>query len=380
AKPPLCYISTVLAEEGYPELASCLTEEDLLNMLKKYARNREKNLAHSTTISENALLQETGAITTVARDSTCAAIAKESATNCCDPSLLSAQMAIIETRNLHYTYLASGLQPVKALRGLDITINSGEIVALIGHSGSGKSTLAHLLTGLIAPSMGEVTVGGKSHSALAKGAIFRRVGLVFQYPEQQLFAETVAEEVAFGAKNFGILEQKLPIVTENALQEVGLPAQDFLKRSPFTLSGGQKRRLSIACVLAMKTDVLILDEPTAGLDECGRQWMIELARRLQQQGKTIIWISHNMEEVAELASRIIVLHQGRVVKDGLPQEVFSAAAELSALGLDIPAAAKLVRQAKNMGLPLPGRAITVAEACQELLDFLNLAAKQPSGW
>jgi energy-coupling factor transport system ATP-binding protein len=272
---------------------------------------------------------------------------------------------------LCYSYQTAGLQAVEALHDVDLQISPGEIVALIGHSGSGKSTLAQLLTGLIMPACGEISVGGVSHAALPKGAIFRKVGLVFQYPEQQLFAETVAEEVAFGARNFGMAEAKLPQAVEKALKEVGLPPQEFSTRSPFALSGGQKRRLCIACVLAMNTDILILDEPTAGLDEGGRLWMLQLARRLQGQGKTIVWISHNMEEVAELAERIILLHQGRVLKDGLPQTVFAAAEEISALGLDIPAAAKLVRQGKSLGLPVPGEAITVAGACRELLEWLG---------
>jgi len=181
----------------------------------------------------------------------------------------------------------------------------------------------------------------------------------------------VADEVAFGARNFGINEEKLPRLVEQVLKEVGLPPQEFLRRSPFALSGGQKRRLCIACVLAMNTKILIFDEPTAGLDEGGRQWMLQLARRLQGQGKTILWISHNMEEVAELAERIIVLHQGRIINDGPPKEVFTVSEELSALGLDIPAAAKLVRQANSLGIPLPGKAITVAEACRELLMTLG---------
>ena len=356
ALPPACQIAATLAEAGYTELAGCLSVDELLAKLAIWGSEAGRQGSVSSGAPTRRALQiEDHPIPGISRHY---------------PSL-STSHCIIEARQLCYTYQAGGLQAVEALREVDLEICKGEIVALIGHSGSGKSTLAQLLTGLITPSAGEVSVGGMSHAALPKGAVFRSVGLVFQYPEQQLFAETVAQEVAFGAKNFGMLEQKLPQVVEKALKEVGLPPQEFLSRSPFALSGGQKRRLCIASVLAMDTDILIFDEPTAGLDSEGAGWMLQLARRLQRQGKTIIWISHDMEEVAELAERIIVLHQGRVFKEGLPQTVFAAGEELLALGLDIPAAAKLVWRAKACGLHLPGKAITVTEACTELLAYLE---------
>jgi energy-coupling factor transport system ATP-binding protein len=363
ALPPACQIAAVLAEAGCKELAGCLTVEDLLKQIQRPEdrRQRTEDRGQRTEDRGQRTDDEGRSHGDVGRDDHGAPIAQP----------VRGDRPIIETRRLCFAYRAAGLPSVDALVEVDLEIAQGEIVGLIGHSGSGKSTLAQLLTGLIMPISGEVFVGGVSNLALPKGAIFRSAGLVFQYPEQQLFAETVAEEVAFGARNFGMFEQKLPKVVENALREVGLPPQEFLQRSPFALSGGQKRRLCIACVLAMNTKILIFDEPTAGLDEGGRQWMLQLARRLQGQGKTIVWISHNMEEVAELAGRIIVLHQGRVVKDGPPAAVFAAAEELSNLGLDIPVAAKLVRQGKTMGLPLPGKAITVAGACQELLKLLD---------
>ena len=361
ALPPVCRIAATLSEAGYTDLAGCLTVDDLLNRLRSLQPEAGRKRSESV-----------GAIGSVpVSNIACSSPATPHPT-------LHTPHCIIEARQLCYTYQAGGLQAVDALQEVDLEIYQGEIVALIGHSGSGKSTLAQLLTGLITPTAGEVAVGGISHTALPKGAIFRQVGLVFQYPEQQLFAETVAEEVAFGAKNFGIMEEKLPQVVETALNEVGLAPEEFLQRSPFALSGGQKRRLCIACVLAMNTDILIFDEPTAGLDSEGAGWMLQLARHLRDQGKTVIWISHNMEEVAELNGRIILLHQGRVLKDGSAQAVFGAEEELSALGLDIPAAAKLVRRAKACGLPLPGQAITVAEACLELLAYLesSLSATQ----
>jgi len=276
------------------------------------------------------------------------------------------QTPIISLQNVSYTYQPGSVHAAPALHDINMEINRGELVALIGHSGSGKSTLAQLITGLMPPGGGKIRVNGVAHSALAKGAIFGSVGLVFQYPEQQLFAETVFEEVSFGPKNLGVSEAETPRRARQALCDVGLDEEQLWQRSPFTLSGGQKRRVCLASVLAMNPGILIFDEPTAGLDEGGRQWILELARRLNAQGKTILWISHNMEEVAELAARIVVLSAGRVLFDGSPAAVFAAEEKLMSLGLDIPAAAKLVRRARENGIDIPGQAITVTGAYNEI--------------
>ncbi len=275
----------------------------------------------------------------------------------------------IELTKASYSYQAGSPFEAPALHDIDLSIESNELVAIIGHSGSGKSTLAQLLAGLILPTKGTVLIDGNKPS---KGGVFRQVGLVFQYPEQQLFGETIFEEVAFGAKNYGVPEQKIKHIVVNALTEVGLPPQLFIDRSPFSLSGGQKRRVAIASILAINPQIMILDEPTAGLDQRGRRWIIDLIKRLrEQQGKTIIWISHNMEEVAELAKRIVVLSEGEKILDGNPHLVFEAEQKLLASGLDIPQPAQLVRRLRQRGKPLSAQAITVEEAYQEIAAWLG---------
>ncbi len=275
----------------------------------------------------------------------------------------------IELTKASYSYQADSPFAVEALHDIDLTIDANELVAIIGHSGSGKSTLAQLLAGLILPTAGSVLIDGAKPS---KGGVFRQVGLVFQYPEQQLFAETIFEEVAFGAKNYGASEQELAGIVESALTEVDLQPQQFMERSPFSLSGGQKRRVAIASILAINPQIMILDEPTAGLDQRGRRWIIDLVKRLwQQQGKTIIWISHNMEEVADIAQRIVVLSAGKKILDGDPHQVFAAEQQLFTSGLDLPQPAQLVRRLRQRGIPLSAQAITAQEAYQEIAAWLG---------
>ncbi|MCL2496851.1 MAG: energy-coupling factor transporter ATPase [Clostridiales bacterium] len=349
ALPPVCHVASLLAAAGFPELAGSLSAEELIRRLKGIrGRGIKAGYQINEDASEAPLKERAARFAVAAGDS-----------------------SIISLKNVFYTYQPGSVHASPALHDISMEIKRGELAALIGHSGSGKSTLAQLITGLMPPGGGEIHVNGVAHSALPKGAIFSGVGLVFQYPEQQLFAETVFDEVAFSPKNMGISEGKLPQLVRQALYDVGLDAEQLWQRSPFTLSGGQKRRLCLASVLAMGAEVLIFDEPAAGLDEGGRQWIIELARRLNSQGKTILWISHNMEEVAELAARILVLSEGSLLFDGSPAEVFAAQEKLFSLGLDIPAAAKLVRQARAEGIDIPGGAITVAGAYDEIAAWLG---------
>lgn len=263
-----------------------------------------------------------------------------------------------------YSYHPEDKNIPPAISGLNFSIDKGQFVALIGHSGSGKSTLAMLLAGLYLPTSGEVLFRGKS---AVKNSVFPGVGMVFQYPEQQLFGETVFEELAFGAKNFGIPENQLEKVVRNSLAEVGLNPDSFINRSPFTLSGGEKRRIVIACILATKAEFLIFDEPSAGLDEKGRQWMINLAKGQNRKGKTIVWVSHNMEEVAELAQRVLVLDQGKLALDGTPKQVFSQAELLLNMGLAVPQPAVLLGRLKERGLAVLGLGITEDEAYNEIM-------------
>lgn len=262
-----------------------------------------------------------------------------------------------------YTYKDAPTLAFPALNGLNLSIPEGQFVSLIGPSGSGKSTLALLLAGLYLPTVGRVTIDGRS---AIKTAPFREVGIVFQYPEQQFFCETVYDEVAFGAHNFGVKKDQLPQVVEGALESVGLDAGLFGKRSPFSLSGGEKRRIAIASILALPASILVFDEPTAGLDPQGRRWINDLAKKQQNKGRTIVWITHNMDEAAALSDRILVLAGGRVILDGTPREVFNSASELADIGLELPHGAKLVRRLKEKGSNVAGQALTADEAIIEI--------------
>ncbi len=283
----------------------------------------------------------------------------------------------IEVKNLSYIYMPGTPYEKEALKNINLTINYGDFIGLIGHTGSGKSTLAQHLNGLLKPTKGSIIIDGadlwlKKHPSRD---ICRKVGLVFQYPEHQLFAETEFEDVAFGPRNLSFPEHKIPDLVEHSLTQVGLNYHEYKDRSPFALSGGQKRRVAIAGVLAMQPDVLVLDEPTAGLDPAGRKEIIRLIKRFYQKGKTVVWISHNMDEIARLANRLIVMYRGTIFMDGIPQEVFSQEGELKKIGLDIPAAASLVRKLKEMGKPLPGKAITVEDAYLEIAKWMERKGK-----
>lgn len=277
-------------------------------------------------------------------------------------------MRQIEVSNCSYIYQPGTINAHQALDQINIAIDAGELTAVIGHGGSGKSTLALLLAGLFAPSSGEIKIGD---GRIPPEQLFRQVGLVFQYPEHQLFASSVFEEVAFGARNAGTAEDYLPVKVRQALETVGLDPDLYWHRSPFELSGGQKRRVCLASLLAIDPAIIILDEPTAGLDAAGRRWLKNLLRELHCQGKTVLWISHDMSEVAELAERVIVLERGRVIADGATASVFSCEEQLAAAGLEIPQSARLVRELKARGLAIPGEAVTVDGAFAEIAAYLG---------
>ncbi|MEL7568493.1 MAG: energy-coupling factor transporter ATPase [Dehalobacterium sp.] len=283
----------------------------------------------------------------------------------------------IEIKNLSFVYMPGTPYEKEALKNINLKFNNGEFIGLIGHTGSGKSTLAQHLNGLLKPTKGKIKVDHmdlwlKKNPAVD---ICRKIGLVFQYPEHQLFAETVYEDVAFGPRNLNFSEREIPDLVKHSLERVGIDYPEFKDRSPFALSGGQKRRVAIAGVLAMQPDVLILDEPTAGLDPAGRKEIIKLVSGFYQRGKTVIWISHNMDEIARLVNRLIVMYRGTIFMDGTPQEVFAREKELKEIGLDIPAASSLVRRLKEMGKPVLGRAITVDEAYQEIVAWMERKVK-----
>ena len=270
--------------------------------------------------------------------------------------------------HVNYIYEEGTITETAALHDVSLTIEQGEMIALIGHGGSGKSTLALMMAGLVSPTSGSLLL---SNHDRPDASLFHSVGLVFQYPEQQMFGQSVFEEVAFGPRNYGVPEDYLPARVRQALEEVDLPADEFWHRSPFLLSGGQKRRVCIASVIAMNPRVIIFDEPSAGLDEAGKAWLSALIRRLNSEGRTVIWITHNMEEAAEHARRIIVLDHGKVVLDGTPQQVFAEEDVLRRANLTIPYAARLVRELKRRGADLPGQAVTVEHAYREILSWLQ---------
>lgn len=278
----------------------------------------------------------------------------------------------IVVEKISYVYHPGTPHQWQALTDVSFTLGDGEFWGLIGATGSGKSTLVQHLNGLLKPTGGRVLVDGRDTRARTTDLrlIRQQVGLVFQYPEHQLFAATVHEEVAYGPRNLGLDAATVEERVRWALAAVGLPAA-LLPRSPFGLSGGQARRLALAGVLAMRPRTLILDEPAAGLDPVGRQEMLQLIRDLHRSGMTIVLVSHNMEDVAELAEQVLVLQRGRVAMCGTPRELFRRHADLAALHLAAPAAAQLVDRLKGRGWDLVGQAVTAAEAVAEVAGALR---------
>ena len=271
---------------------------------------------------------------------------------------------IIEVRDLTHIYSAGTPFEYTAIENVNLSLQSGELVGLIGHTGSGKSTLIQHLNGLLKPTSGKVLFRGEDIWKEKKftQSIRSRVGLVFQYPEYQLFEETCWKDIAFGPKNQGISGDELDARVRRAAGFVGI-GPELLEKSPFDLSGGQKRRVAIAGVIAMEPDVLILDEPTAGLDAAGRDSILENIRAYQQaQNAAVLMVSHSMEEVAALCSRLIVMNHGGVAMDGTPSEVFTRSEELVQMGLSVPQVTTVFRLLRQRGLELPADVYTVRYA------------------
>ena len=275
----------------------------------------------------------------------------------------------ITVKNLSYTYLPGTPFEHKALKGVNFEIADGEFVGIIGHTGSGKSTLIQVISGLLKGASGQVLVDGVDY--LSKKAdrrqLRRTVGVVFQYPEYQLFEETVEKDVAYGPRKMGVPESELQSRVRVALEHVGIDYELYKDTSPFSLSGGQKRKVAIAGVLAMEPSILIMDEPIAGLDPMGRESFMQLTKNLNEVGITILMISHNMDNLAEYAGRVLVMNQGELVMNGTPQEVFSREEELLSAGLDLPEAAKLARQLRAQGMEVPAGIIRY----DQMLCFLK---------
>lgn len=281
-------------------------------------------------------------------------------------------MSII-IKNLTHKYNEGMPFEKTALKDINIEIKTGEFVGIIGHTGSGKSTLIQMFNGLIKPTMGQVLVNGEDINGdkVNKKEVRQKVGLVFQYPEYQLFEMTVKQDVAFGPKNLGLSEEEVNERVRYALNAVGLD-ESYDEKSPFELSGGQKRRVAIAGVLAMKPETLILDEPTAGLDPKGRNELFgQLQKMHEELGLTIVLISHSMEDVARYAEKLIVLYKGKVAYQGTPREVFAHGTKLEEIGLAMPQIRYVMAVLKEKGMPIDTDVLTVEEAASQLIKYLN---------
>ncbi len=282
-------------------------------------------------------------------------------------------MSVLRTEHLNYAYSVGTPFEIAAIRDLNISIEKNEILGIIGHTGSGKSTLIQHFNGLLKPQSGKIYLDetdiwaepGKIRS------VRFRVGLCFQYPEYQLFEETVYKDIAFGPKNMGLSESEIDARVRKAAQYIGLP-EEALAKSPFDLSGGQKRRAAIAGVLAMNPEVLVLDEPTAGLDPRGRDMVLGLVKEYQQEiQNTVILVSHSMEDVARLANRVLVMNQGEVAMYGTVDEVYSRGDELVQMGLNVPQITQIFAGLRNKGLHVRTNIYTVEQGKAEILRFMQ---------
>ncbi len=281
-------------------------------------------------------------------------------------------MSRISIRNVSYIYNEGMPFEKKALNNINLEIDAGEFIALIGHTGSGKSTLVQHLNGLNEPTSGEILYDGVNYREKGKkiATLRQKVGLVFQYPEYQLFEETVIKDIAFGAINQGLSEEEVDARVRRAMERVGLSYDDIGEESPFSLSGGQKRRVAIAGILAMEPEVLVLDEPTAGLDPHGsREILNEIKGIYDTTDTTIVLVSHSMEEVAQLATRMIVMDNGEVRMDDTPREIFKREKELESIGLGVPQVRSAMTMLKEKGLDVEENCITVDEALKELTNW-----------
>lgn len=272
-------------------------------------------------------------------------------------------------KNVSFIYDSGGVQN-RALQDITLEIKKNEMIGLVGQTGSGKSTLLRLLNGLELPSEGAVSIDGRltSEKKFSRKELCRKVGLVFQYPEHQLFGETVTEDVQFGPGNLGYSSLDTELYSFQALRDVGI-GEELLDVSPLALSGGQKRRVALAGVLAMQPEYLILDEPMAGLDPAGRGEIFELLVKLhRERGITVLFVSHSMEDVAAYANRVLVMHGGRVVLDGEPGKIFRYEEELEQIGLSVPQSTHFMHRLRECGFPVTEECLTPEEAARCILE------------
>jgi len=280
----------------------------------------------------------------------------------------------IKIEKLNHIYNPGSPFQTNALENIDLEVKTGEFIGLIGHTGSGKSTLVQHLNGLLKPTSGKIWIQGEeiTKPGIKMKQIRKKVGLVFQYPEHQLFEETVYSDIAFGPSNLGLSDNEIASRVKEAMNLVKLPYDELKDRSPFDLSGGQRRRVAIAGVLAMKPEILILDEPTASLDPRGRDEILEQIQRFHQEfGLTIILVSHSMEDIGRLVNRIIVMDGGKIALTGIPGEVFSRSEELVNMGLGVPQITTLMKRLNGEGYQLPEDLFTVRDAKKTILEWLR---------
>lgn len=281
----------------------------------------------------------------------------------------------IKVKNLNYTYSKDLPNQTKALDDVSFGIEKNSILGVAGHTGSGKSTLLQMLNGLLRPDDGEIFIGEDciTEKDFPLVNIRKKVGLVFQYPEYQLFEETVRKDVIYGPQNLGIEDEKeLEEIARDAISKVGLDYEMIKDRSPFELSGGQKRRVAIAGVIAMKPEVLILDEPTAGLDPESRHELINMIQNIQKNENIIlIFVSHNMNDIAKLADKMIVLDRGKIAMEGTPREVFAKKDELNSIGLGVPKVSEIMHRISEEIEGVKTDVLTLDEALEEIARVLN---------
>lgn len=279
--------------------------------------------------------------------------------------------------HLTHTYMPGSPFASTAIHDVNLTIEDGELIGLLGHTGSGKTTLIQHLNGLLKPISGRIVVDGidLTEKGVSLLEVRKKVGLVFQYPEYQLFEETVAKDIAFGPKNMGLSAEEIDCRVRYAMEQVGLNYDDIAERSPFELSGGQMRRVAIAGVLAMQPKVLILDEPTAGLDPAGRRSILSMIRSLHAAGGlTVIMVSHSMDDISTLATRLVVMSRGEMVLTGTPREVFLQQELLESIGLGVPQAAQLTHALRAEGFDLPDDLYTLDEVHKAILGLMGKEA------
>ncbi|MBQ4612731.1 MAG: energy-coupling factor transporter ATPase [Clostridia bacterium] len=282
-------------------------------------------------------------------------------------------MAVLDIQNITHTYAAGSPFEQHAIRDVSLKTVSGELLGIIGHTGSGKSTLIQHLNGLLRPTEGKILLDGQDIWEKPKNirAVRFRVGMVFQYPEYQLFEDTIYKDIAFGPRNMGLDDAEIDRRVRRAAADVGLD-EALLEKSPFDLSGGEKRRAAIAGVLAMEPEILILDEPTAGLDPRGREQILSLIRDYRaRRGTTVLLVSHSMEDIARLADRVLVMREGEVAMLDTVERVFARAEELEQMGLTVPAVTKILLLLRQQGVDIATDVYTVEQAIERLLPLLG---------